>query len=251
MTRWFVCGPSFRITLPRAHLPFTRQLSLSREWWRRRRRRRWGRRINTLTFTDLRLESGTLTRCICGYPRIPRGVSIVEIGRELYVGSTLNPFARCEGCGDTRSVTRFRVETGILNSELIPIQRHPLKLPARPFSPAPRISRCRAERLKLWASELFLFTLYLIYLLFKLWNIFSIVNIHAIFKGEKYFIEATQIYISLHIQSVYYHKIYTYMYWTNVCVFVCIFNPYYIIRKSSRVICAAQGSTKKNELSYL
>lgn len=54
-------------------------------------------------------------------------VSIVEIGGQLYVGS-LNPFARCEGCGDTFGNAISSGEPGILNPELTHSKTPPQKL---------------------------------------------------------------------------------------------------------------------------
>lgn len=63
-------------------------------------------------------------------------MSIVETGRELYVG-ILNPFARYEGCGDTFGNA---ISSGalILNPELTH-SKTPPQTPVGPLSrPAPR-----------------------------------------------------------------------------------------------------------------
>jgi len=123
-----------RVRLPstRTH---SRRFSLPQGCRRRGRGRQRGGERRVYTLGDSELECGTWTHRICGYPRTPRGEYIVEIGGELYVG-TLNPFARCEGCGDTFGNA---ISSGArdFKSRNLAIQKHPLESSLSLFAPSP------------------------------------------------------------------------------------------------------------------
>jgi len=102
---------------------------------------------------DSGLEYGTWTHRICGYPRTPRGEYRGNRRRTLCSG-TLNPFARCEGCGDTFGNAISSGGRDFKSRNLPPFKNTPSSFSLSPFAPSLRPLASRFSRARVCAGLL-------------------------------------------------------------------------------------------------